>query len=288
MSPHVVAAPPGNVLGEGPLYVRSEDALYWVDMLAPALHRKRLADGVLDTWQMPTMICWIVERSDSDGFLIGLRSGIAKLSLDPFCIEPILALDACRTQRLNDGKVDPSGVLWAGTMHETAAEPTGSLYRIAHDLSALSLATNYSVTNGPTFSPDGSFLYHADSLTRTVFRYRIEGQRIADRQSWITFPEDWGLPDGMTTDADGHVWIAHWDGGRLSRFDPTGSLVSMWPLPVSRITSCAFGGERLDRLFVTSAALDCPGEPLAGCVFELEPGVLGLPATPFGQQLQLD
>ena len=135
---------------------------------------------------------------------------------------------------------------------------------------------------GPAFSPAGEWLYHADSPRRIVYCYAVgEDGRLSDRRAHIHFADDWGYPDAMTVDAHGYLWAAHWDGGRISRFDPDGTLDRAVHLPASRITSCAFGGAALDRLFVTSASLDCPDEPLAGAVFEIEPGAIGIAPTKF-------
>ncbi|TKD51835.1 SMP-30/gluconolactonase/LRE family protein [Sphingomonas baiyangensis] len=273
-----------NRLGEGPAWMRRHDALFWVDIVAQRLWRRAASTGEVAHWDMPAPIGWIVERAGRDDFLIGLKSGVAALDLDPFAIHPVAAPEPDRPgNRLNDAKVDAAGRLWFGSKDDVGDAPSGALYRLDPDGALSRHDDGYIVTNGPAFSPDGRFLYHNDSGRGLVYRYaRDDDGGISDRQVLITFEGDWGYPDGMTTDAEGGLWIAHWAGSRVSRFDPDGRLIRSWALPARNITSCAFGGEALDRLFVTSASLDSPGSPADGALFEIDPGVRGLPATPYG------
>lgn len=271
-----------DIVGEGPIWIAREDKLYWVDILGKRLHACRLSDRTVTTWVMPEPLCWIVERAASKSFLAGFASGIAALSLDPVEIQKLHVMDHRDDHRLNDAKVDPAGRLWAGTMQESAQTATGRFFRLTGDDAPVCVDTGYLVPNGPAFSPDGGYLYHADSARRIVYRYEVaDDGTLQDRLDFITFAYDWGLPDGMTIDVDGHLWVAHWDGSRISRFDPDGQLASFVRLPASRITSCAFGGSDLDRLFVTSAGLDRQDEPLAGAVFEVETGTSGVAPVGF-------
>jgi sugar lactone lactonase YvrE len=115
-------------------------------------------------------------------------------------------------------------------------------------------------------------MYHTDSGRRTVYRFEMSAiGELGARTPFLTFPLGWGAPDGMTVDREGHLWIAHWDGGRISRFSPSGDQIFECMLPASQITNCAFAGDKLDRLFVTSAAIGKPDEPLAGALFEVDP-----------------
>jgi xylono-1,5-lactonase len=270
-------------VGEGPIWVAAEQAIYWVDITRNRLHRYRLTDDTTQTWPMPEKLCWIVEQSDRREFLIGLESGMAQLSIDPFEIGPITPLEKeCLNRRLNDAKVDAQGRLWAGTMEMTGAAPSGSLYRIDRLGCSVKVDGDYYIPNGPAFSPDGNSLYHADSLRRIVYRFTVaDDGSLTDKHTHIVFRDEWGLPDGMTVDAQGGLWIGHWDGGRISRFDPDGRLDRAIPLPASRITSCAFGGNNLDRLFVTSACEGREDEPLAGALFEVQTDVQGVAAAMF-------
>ncbi|TPG41068.1 SMP-30/gluconolactonase/LRE family protein [Sphingomonas koreensis] len=270
-------------LGEGPLWVARLNCLFWVDILAPKLWSFSLATGAIESWPMPEPIGWIVERADREDFLIGLASGVARLALDPFVIEPIVDPEPDRPDnRLNDAKVDHRGRLWLGTKSDGSPESKGALYRLDPDLSVSRHDDGYGVTNGPAFSPDGAHFYHSDSAIRTVYRFTLEADgALADKQAFIRFEEDWGFPDGMTVDRDGGLWIAHWAGGRVSRFTADGALDRSIALPAANITSCCFAGVALDRLFVTSAAMDDGAGTAAGCLFEVETGQTGLAARAF-------
>lgn len=279
---HWVLAHLHDEVGEGPLWSARENALYWVDLFAPALHRITLGDRKVRSWPMPDLIGWVVERAGESGLLAGMRTGVVGLTLEPIAVTPLVTLDARAGHRLNDAKVDPVGRLWAGTMPMDAATPTGSLFRVGADLAPVAVDDGYFVSNGPTFSGDGRTLYHADSMRGVVFGFDVtDAGTLANRREHIVFPPEWGLPDGMTVDAEDCLWVAHWDGWRVSRFDAAGALIRDWRLPASRITSCAFGGADLDRLFVTSAAQDRRHEPLAGALFEINPGVRGIALMPF-------
>jgi sugar lactone lactonase YvrE len=271
-------------LGEGPLWSQRDNAIYWVDILAPALHRLSLAGGDVRSWPVPEKIGWVVERRDRPGFIAGLESGFAELTLDPFRLSPISDPEPqYPDSRMNDAKVDHLGRIWAGTMDCEVRTPTGSLYCLDADLAVTKQDGGYLVTNGPAFSPACDWLYHSDTGLGLVYRFELtrEGD-IRNREEFIKFPKDWGYPDGMTVDADGGVWIAHWGGGRVSRFTPDGVLDRAVPLPASQITSCVFAGPGLDRMFVTSAAVDRPDEALAGALFEIDTGTKGLAPNLFG------
>lgn len=270
-------------LGEGPIWSARENALYWVDLLGCRAHRLALDDTRVSTWPMPEMIGWLIEREGHPGFIAGLESGFAELTLDPFLIRPIGDPEPhLEHSRMNDAKVDAQGRIWAGTMDHEGAVPVGALYRFDPDYVWRKMDDGYLVSNGPTFSPDGRFVYHTDSYRHTVYRFELRADgSLANKTRFIAFEQSWGFPDGMTTDAEGCLWVAHFGGGRVTRFDPQGNIDREAKLPASQITSCVFAGPRLDRMFVTSAACGVPGEALAGEVFEIDPGVCGVTQRPF-------
>lgn len=275
--------PAGAALGEGPLWSVREQALYWVDIKAPALHRWDPASGARRSWTMPEPLGWIVERRDQPGFIAGFKSGFARLQLEPLSIEPLGNPHPQLPQhRLNDAKADHLGRIWFGSMDDGESSDDGCLYRLDPDLRWHCVDEGYRVPNGPTFSPDGRHLYHADSARRVVYRFDLGADGgLRNQTVFVRFPEAWGYPDGMTTDADGGIWIAHWGAGRVSRFTPAGELDRFISLPASQITSCTFAGPKLERMFVTSAAIGLSDEPFAGGLFEVDPGVAGLPAQGF-------
>lgn len=263
-------------LGEGTLWSARENALYWTDILAPALNRLSLTDGSVERWEMPELLGWVVER-EGGGFVAGFQSGFAWLSLAPFNIEPFGDPEPhLPDNRMNDGKADATGAIWCGTMHKDAAGETGSLYRLAPDASWTAADSGYMITNGPAFSPCGRWLYHTDTGRAVIYRFERTEEGIAERQPFIRFEEGDGLPDGMTVDSEGGLWVAHWGGSRVSRFDPDGNLDRAVALPAQQVTNVAFAGAKLDRLFVSSAATGLPPSEYDGALFEIEAGVSGV------------
>lgn len=271
-----------DILGEGPVWSAGWNALFWVDIFGQKIHRLDLASDAVVSWSVPERIGWIIERQNGDGFIAGFKSGFAFLRFDPLNIESICNPELDRPlNRLNDAKADNEGRIWAGSKDDRDEEASGALYRLDPDLRWSRVDDGYSVTNGPTFSPDYQTLYHTDTLARVVYAFDLaKGGSLSNRRIWLRFPEEWGYPDGMATDSEGGVWIAHWGGARISRFHTDGSLDDSIPMPAKNITSIAFGGENLCRMFVTSASLDCV-EGLAGALFEVEVGIKGLPPNAF-------
>lgn len=264
-------------LGEGTLWSARDNALYWTDILAPALNRLSLADGRVERWAMPEMLGWIVER-EQGGFIAGFQSGFARLSLDPLTIEPIGDPEPhLPDNRMNDGKADAAGTIWCGTMHKDVQGESGTLYRLTADGRWAPMDSGYVVTNGPAFSNCGRWLYHTDTGRGIIYRFeRTDDGSLSDRQPFIRFGEGDGAPDGMTVDAQDGLWVAHWGGSRVSRFHPDGTLDRAIALPAKQVTNVAFAGEKLDRLFATSAATGLPPSEYDGALFEIETDATGV------------
>jgi sugar lactone lactonase YvrE len=277
----------GALLGEGPVWLPEQGALYWVDIKAPAAHRLVPATGQKRSWPMPEDIGFLVPRARG-GFVAGLRSGLVLTDLDNGAWEPLADPEPERpNNRFNDAKCDSVGRLWAGSMDDGETEPSGALYRIDPDRSWRAMDAGYVVTNGPAFSLDGATLYHTDTLARTIYAFDLAADgALSNKRPHIHIPDDQGYPDGMTVDAEGCLWVAHWGGWRLTRFTPAGRVERCIPLPVAQVTSCAFGDPDLDRLYVTSAAIGLTPrararQPLAGGLFEIPVGIKGLPPHRF-------
>lgn len=275
-------------LGEGPLWSARDQAIYWTDIKVKKLNRYRLADGATQSWDMPDTIGWAVERHDRPGFVIGLAHAIVELTLDPFKLVRRYEIEADKPgNRLNDAKADPQGRIWFGTMHDRERENSGAFYRLDPDFSVHQVDRGYIVANGPTFSPDGKIVYHTDSSAREIYQFEVRADgSLGGKGVFARFEESEGYPDGMTTDREGCLWVAHWGGSRITRFRPDGTRDRVIPFPVSQVTSCTFGGDRLDRMFVTSARIGLSDaqlarEPLAGGLFEVDPGTAGLPTQQF-------
>mgnify|MGYP001609893747 FL=1 len=272
----MIARDGADMLGEGTIWSARDDAVYWVDILAPALNRLSLKDGAVERWAVPEPLGWVAERAGG-GFIGGFKSGFAEISLDPLTITPIGDPEPdLPGNRMNDGKADAQGQIWCGTMDMAEESDSGSLYRLTPDLVWQQMDTGYRVPNGPAFSHCGKWLYHSDTARRIMYRFARTADGIANRQPFISFTDADGYPDGMTVDADGHIWVAHWGGGRISRFTPDGKLDRAIALPARQVTNICFAGPDLDRMFVSSAAIGLDATPYDGGLFEVDCGVRGL------------
>lgn len=287
LPPPVCIAPAADLLGEGPVWVPREQALYWLDIKGLRLHRYDPATGGVTSWPMPFRIGSIAPRAGG-GFVGGSERGLVLIdpALERFDIvaDPEKHLPG---NRFNDGAVDPAGRFWAGTMDDAEEHSTGALYRLDPDLRCSQHDSGYRVTNGPAFSPDGRYLYHSDSAAREIYRFTLDADGLLSGKTvFARFGQADGYPDGMTVDREGCLWVAFWDGWCVRRLSPRGEPIALLPLPVQRPTSCTFGGPDLNLLFVTSATIGLnraalASQPQAGCLFMATPGVIGLAAPPF-------
>lgn len=273
------------VLGEGPVWVARESALYWVDIKGRKIFR--LSGEERMQWDTPLRIGSIAPRA-AGGFIAGTEDGIAKVDLDRNHFEVTARIEQhLPDNRFNDGKVDRAGRFWAGTMDDREERAIGSLYRVDPDWTWTALDEDYRVTNGPAFSPDGRVMYHNDSARQVTYRFDLDADGTAhNRRVFLEFAEGDGYPDGMTVDAEGCLWIAFWDGWCVRRYSPGGELLQTIEVPVARPTSCAFGGAELDQLYITSASIGLDQsalslQPSAGGLFMVMPGVRGIADVPF-------
>lgn len=273
------------VLGEGPCWIVQDQSMLWVDINRPHIFQWN-ADRGLQTHMTSENICSIVPRR-SGGYIGAGYNGLVTLS-DDFTITRFGHPEAeLAENRFNDGKSDREGRFWAGTMDHAEARDSGALYRIDYDLSWTTIDTGYRVTNGPAFSANGRTMYHTDSAIQCVYVFDLDAAGNAtNRRPFLQFTPDMGYPDGMTVDAENCLWIAFWDGWCVRRFAPDGCLLETVSVPVQKPTSVAFGGPKMDRLFITSAARDLSdaerkGQPHAGGLFAFYPGVKGIAEVPF-------
>lgn len=274
------------VLGEGPVWVEAEQSLYWVDIKGRKIFRLD-SSGKRDEWQTPMRVGSIAPRA-AGGFIAGTEHGFADIDLQQGRFEVFDNPEEDRPHnRFNDGKTDAEGNFWAGTMDDREEDAVGILYRLHPDRSCDRIDGGYKVTNGPAFSPDGRTLYHTDSARQVIYAFPLgEDGAVGERRGFVRFDEGDGYPDGMTVDSQGCLWVAFWDGWCLRRLSPDGECLDKIELPVQRPTSCAFGGPRLDQLYVTSASIGLDQaalelQPCAGGLLLLEPGVSGIAAVPF-------
>jgi D-xylonolactonase len=275
----------GAVLGEGPVWVARDSALYWLDIKGRKIYRLDQS-GQLTQWPTPMRIGSMAPRK-SGGFIAGTEDGIA--IVDPLADRfEVIAMpeEDFPDNRFNDGKVDRRGRFWAGTMDDLERSDTGSLYCVTPAGWAV-VDRDYKVTNGPAFSPLGEVMYHNDSGRQVTYAFDVDAEgKAANRRVFLQFGPGDGYPDGMTVDSEGCLWIAFWDGWCIRRYSPQAEWIETVRMPVQRPTSCTFGGRDLDRLYVTSAsigldetALDM--QPNAGGLFMLTPGARGLADVPY-------
>ena len=275
------------LLGEGPVWMPGEAALYWVDIKGRRIFRRMFDSGEVTSWEPPFRVCSLAPREGA-GFVAGTENGFA--FVDPEAGRYDLLANPepeLRTNRFNDGKLDRAGRFWAGTMDDDEVLATGALYRLDPDLGWRGVDHGYRVTNGPAFSPGGGLMYHNDSARQLTYLFDLDREgNAANRRVFARYGREDGYPDGMTVDAEGCLWIAFWDGWCVRRYSPEAELLETVELPVQRPTSCVFGGPDLDHLFVTSASTglsehDLSKQPQAGGLYCFKPGVAGLPETPF-------
>ena len=276
------------LLGEGPTWVAREGALFWVDILGYKLHRLTLTNGRQDTWTYDAQITSFAARQ-SGGYVATIRDGFAFVDLKKETLEAFeLPESDIESNRFNDGKIDALGRYWAGSMDKGCHLPSGALYRLDGDLSLHKMDDHYIITNGPAFSPDGTTMYHTDTIKRTIYAFDVRpDSTIGNKRTFVKLnSEDEGLPDGMTIDSQGCLWLCHYAGARITRYSPDADVLQVFHMPVPNITSCTFGGPQLDQLFITTARDGMSAEeirqyPLAGSLFTCKPGVTGLPSPLF-------
>ncbi|MCC6495524.1 MAG: SMP-30/gluconolactonase/LRE family protein [Propionibacteriaceae bacterium] len=276
-------------LGEGPWWSRAEGLLTWVDIWGRRIRQCALDGSRYREWHTPSDVGFVVPTVDGK-LITGLADGLRMLDpstgeFAPSSPGPIIA----DGHRINDGKTDRRGRLWFGTIREDNSSPSAALYRYDGTFMTLMLS-GVVVSNGVGWSPQADRMYFADSPTRRIdsFAFEPDGGDISAREAF-SVDEDNCTPDGLTVDAEGCIWSAKWDGGKVVRYTPDGGVVETLRLPVRRPTSCMFVGPDLDMLAITSAQSpndDSTGRRLAGSVFLVHAGVQGIAEKPFEPHAQ--
>ena len=271
-------------LGEGPIWSANTNSVTWTDITQNTFHTADIDTGRTMSFGVPSMV-GAIAHSKEGGYIAATQKGFARIGVDGKYspLHSFLPDD----MRMNDGKVDPSGRFWAGSMALSFEKGRGSLYVLEKDNSYRSILDDITLSNGMGWSPDAQYFYYIDSVPGVLkrFDYDLHTGQISNPKDLITFDSSSGIPDGMSMSSDGKIVIALWDGGRIEIYEPSGEKVSEITLGVSRPTSCTFAGPNRDILIVSTASqgIDRADEPLAGKILAVTgTGLSGLPTQQYG------
>ena len=271
-----------DILGESPVWDAEASALFWVDIRRPALRRLHPGTGALDTRAMPDLV-GAVALAGGGRLLVALGGEVVLFDWDTGQTEPVASLqDRPPGHRFNDGRCDRQGRFWVGTMHNDTRAAEGTLFRLGAGC-LTPVRGGVCIPNSLAWSPDGRTMYFADSLRHAITTHPYDpgtGAMGEGREIVRTTPP--GFPDGTAVDAEGFLWNAEFNAGRVVRYAPDGRVDQVVPVPVARPTSCGFGGPGLRTLYVTTTSQAMTEDqlrdnPLAGALLAFEPGVPGLP-----------
>ncbi|MCX7121875.1 MAG: SMP-30/gluconolactonase/LRE family protein [Gammaproteobacteria bacterium] len=268
------------ILGEGPIWHPLEKVLYWVDIVKPELHCLNPRNNFHQSWIMPTDICCVAPNKKG-GLIAALKNGITILNPVSNNVRYIAELNKNKTM-FNDGHCDRQGRFWIGTKDIAESNSNAGIFRLDNN-KLIQQADNFIVSNGLISSLDSKYFYIADSPNRIIYRYdfNVDTGEIGKRIIFAKISDDSGYPDGMTIDSEGYLWGCHFNGWRVTRYDPDGKIDRVIKMPVSAPTSCCLGGADLKTLFITSAKRDVTNvelknQPLAGGVFAIDVDVPGV------------
>ena len=278
----------GNVraqFGEGPVWDATSGCVWWVDIPQGDVHATDPRTGLTRTRHLEPPVS-AVFPTDTGEFVVAAGLSLVVIADDSGDVRALARIPGEADERLNDGSCDPGGQLWVGTMPlPPGGTRTGKLWRVHADATPSPVLEDIRLANGMGWSPDTNTntFYVVDSLARRVDAFAVSPDGLTDRRTFLDLQDVEGVPDGLTVDAEGAVWIVMAGGGAVRRYAADGTLLAVLLLPVSHPTSCCFGGEELDLLFVTTGRAglsDEPEHPWAGHLLQIETGVTGLPTTP--------
>lgn len=275
-------------LGEAPVWHARDAKLYWVDILRPAVYRLDPETGANEACVLEKLVSSVLPTTGEE-LVVTTQDGVEVLnfetgSLRPFC-DPEQGL---HENRLNDAKVGPGGAIWVGSMRMDAAKPTGGLYRVDTKGNAVRHESGVTVSNGLGWSPDSRTFYFVDTVPGLIYAYDciLGTGSLTNRRIFAQLPSEDGRPDGIAIDDLGGLWCALWDGWKVRRYNPDGSVDFDIDMPVPRPTSLCFGGANNETLYITSARTRLPAAtltaaPLSGGVFAVDAGFKGVPTNQF-------
>jgi len=270
-------------LGEGPVWVERDQALWFVDIKRQQIHRYDPSNGNKRSWDSPEQVGFILP-AERGGFVAGLQSGLYHFDEQSGAFDLIAEVEPDKpTNRLNDGVTDPAGRIWFGTMDNGEKDKSGAFYCFAGGQLIRTSIDQIAITNGPAVSPDGRILYLVDTLKGTIESAEIIGDGVlGERRPFAKIDPQHGHPDGPTIDSQGCVWISLYAGWEAWRYSPAGELVERVRFPVANITKIAFGGPDLQTAYATTArqmlsADVIAKQPQIGDLFEFRVDVPGVP-----------
>ncbi len=275
-------------LGENPVWSVADQALYWIDIPAGTLHRYVPRGDQTDVWRAaPELHALALDAAGRP--LVVTADRIQRLDTRSGALSEIAHLPGLEPDcRFNDAACDETGRLWIGSMHRMGTQPLGRLFCIEPNGRVRTVDSGYTISNGPAFAGSGRRLYVADSPHRVIYAIELDADgNLATKRVFARFTAAEGYPDGMTVDTEDQLWVAHYDGWRVTRFNPAGDRVRTVRLPVARVTSCAFGDADLKTLYVTTASAGPDAatrhrQPLAGGLFAVRADATGRPTQGFG------
>ena len=277
-------------LGEGAFWDHMNQRLYWVDIDGLKVHIFDPLTKVNRSFDTPTQVGTVVPKN-KDQAVIALADGIYILDTNTGAITLLSDVEANMPEnRFNDGKCDPNGNLWIGSMNIKQTDPTANLYRVDARGMASKMLDSVTISNGIVWTKDKKTMYYIDTPTGCIraFDFDPENSSISNERVAVVVPQSLGYPDGMTIDEEDKLWVGLWNGNSVGRFDPlSGKLMSKIEVPAHNVTSCSFGGENFETLYITTASVDMTDEerqkyPSAGSLFEVKPGVRGVAGNFFG------
>lgn len=273
-------------LGEGPAWDDELNKLYWVDITSGVVHLYDPETKEDRSINVNKAVGSVVPATNGK-LLAALENGLHFIDLKTgemtFIADPESHIN---NTRYNDGKCDPAGRFWVGTMAVDGTRKAGALYCLDTDMKIRKMLDGVSISNGLAWSSDNKVMYYIDTPEKQVFSfdYDIETGNISNKKTVISFPDGCGIPDGMTIDTEGMLWIAMWNGWKVLKVDPVkGIITDELSLPVENVTSCTFGGRLFDELYVTTASPDKGSQQYAGGLFMFKTGASGMPLYKFGK-----
>ncbi len=292
MSEPYVVVKERSILGESPIWSVAEQALFWVDVRNPMIHRLDPATAEHRKWRLQTEVGSIGFAGDHR-LIAGTRMGFAYVDLADGSFDDVADPEGegrLNRLRMNDGKVDRRGRFWCGSMEDPGRSEVGTLYRFGADHSVTRIAGSFRIPNAICWSPDDRVMYFADSPGRVIWAYDFDAEagEVANRRVFVEVGPGEGLPDGATVDEEGFLWVALMRGGKVRRYDPDGGMEREISFPVAMTTCPAFGGPDLSTLYVTTASslyepADFEREPDAGSLFAVETDCKGIAEPEFGK-----